>query len=107
MKNLMVWARKYVEYEGFDALSKYLVGNATFAEAAISVMEKLVEERGIQDVRILERSNLKERVEIDLDAIRDRYDSGEDPEAILRSILHLRPSATMPSGTPASPPTRL
>lgn len=107
MKNLMVWARKYVEYEGFDAFNKYLLGNATFAEAAIAVMENLVEKRCIQDVRILERNNVKEFVKIDLDAIRDRYDSGEDPEAILRSILHLRPSTTMPSGTPASPLTKL
>lgn len=111
MKNLMVWARKYVEYEGFNAMSSYIRGNATFAEAAIDTMEGLIENLKIKDERIYDLGVLVKRdghlTPVDMDEFADRYKSGEDPEAILRDILGLASNNTLSPGTPASPPTKL
>lgn len=111
MKNVMVWARKYVEYEGFDAMSSYIRGTATFAEAAIDTMEGLVNDLKIKDERI---SNLGAQAErnghltpVDMDEFADRYKNGEDPEIVLRDILGLASNNTLPSGAPASPPAKL
>lgn len=96
MKNLIVWARKYAELECFEALNAYLIGNSTFAEAAIASMEALHDE--------LER--------IKPESMLDRYRNGEDPEVILRDILGLNSGKSQngkntPAGDPASPAARI
>lgn len=41
MRDTKLWSAKYVELPGFEPLLQYLIGNATFEEAAMIIMEAI------------------------------------------------------------------
>lgn len=74
--NLRDWARK--QEERFPIFGKYLIGNCTFAEAAMEALEGTKEPVEPDDPPVSEE---------DLEKARLRYEAGEDPEIILKELL--------------------
>lgn len=107
MKDPTEWARWHANESGFESLNKFLLGNATFEEAAIDVMEELLENHmkdlsgdladaeyeidalktrvhNLQD----ELAGIRSEYQSDISNLRERYiRSGEDPNVILREFL--------------------
>lgn len=107
MKDPTEWARERVSNTGFGPLNKFLLGNATFVEAAMDVMDWFLEkhlkdlsgdladaeyeidrlETRVHNLKD-ELAGLRSEYQSDISNLRERFcKSSEDPNVILREFL--------------------
>ena len=75
MRDTKQWAAKYIELHGFESLLQHLIGNVSFEEAAMSVME-----------------GFAERANKNVEDLKDKLQESVDENFLLREQLKIKNS---------------